>query len=275
MFDHFTSSSPLILVGCGNMGKAMAEGWLKAGLKPEALYVVDPVASAGVFPDVPASSYIDGLDALPDGLIASALVLAVKPQIINDVLTGVSAAVDQSTMIISVAAGVTLVQMERGVGTDAQYVRAMPNTPAAIGAGITGLTAVGLPEEGKALAIALMSATGSAVWIESEDQMDAVTAVSGSGPAYVFHLVEAMAAAGVKEGLPKETAMALARQTIIGAGQLLAADPADAATLRERVTSPGGTTAAALSVLMQDEALAELMHKAIKAARIRGGELAG
>lgn len=275
MFNHFTSSSPLVLVGCGNMGKAMAEGWLKAGLKPEALYVVDPVASAGVLAGVPSSNYVVGLDALPDGLIASALVLAVKPQIINDVLTGVGPVADKNTMIISVAAGVTLTQMERGVGTDAQYVRAMPNTPAAIGAGITGLTAVGLSEEGRALAIALMSATGSAVWIESEDQMDAVTAVSGSGPAYVFHLVEAMATAGVKEGLPEETAMALARQTIIGAGQLLAADQADAATHRERVTSPGGTTAAALSVLIQDAALAELMHKAIKAARIRGGELAG
>ena len=276
MQQDFTPNAPLILVGCGNMGQAMALGWLKAGLNPDAFFIVDPVAEAGTLQGVPACQYYKTADSLPTGLVAKVVILAVKPQIMNAVLPTVRSCVGRSSLVISIAAGVTIKQMQTGVNAEAIYVRAMPNTPAAVGAGITGVTAaLGISDADKGLARSLMQATGQSVWIEEEQQMDAVTAVSGSGPAYVFHMVESMTAAGVKAGLPAGVAAQLARQTVIGAGQLMAAQAGvEAGELRTQVTSPGGTTAAALDVLMADDGLTDLMTRAIEAARARGEELA-
>jgi len=273
----FSADNPLILVGCGHMGRAMAQGWLQSGLQATALYVADPAASASMLPEVPAANFVKAPSDLPHSMTARAIILAVKPQIMNKVLPSVTGVVGPETLVVSVAAGVTLAQMEAGIDKPAQYVRAMPNTPAAVGAGITGVTAANMIVENQEIALSLMAATGSSVWIEDESLMDAVTGVSGSGPAYVFHMVEAMAAAGEAEGLDASTAAALARQTIIGAGQLMAHEAAvDAAELRERVTSPGGTTAAALDVLMQEgDGLKSLMRQAVRAATKRGKELAG
>ncbi|MBV1901194.1 MAG: pyrroline-5-carboxylate reductase [Kordiimonadaceae bacterium] len=283
MQKDFTADAPLILVGCGHMGQAMALGWLAAGLNPQALYIIDPVVPGDAVAGVPAAQLFKNADALPTGLVAKAVVLAVKPQIMNAILPTIVSFIEAESMVISVAAGVTIQQMQNGTEAEAVYVRAMPNTPAAVGAGITGVTALPtISSPNKAMACTLMEATGQAVWIAEETQMDAVTAVSGSGPAYVFHMVECMTSAGVQAGLSPDVAAALARQTVIGAGQLMASQAEiDAAELRKRVTSPGGTTAAALAVLMNEETrtgtdgLADLMARAIDAACKRGGELSG
>ena len=278
MKDAFTPGNPLVLVGCGHMGRALASGWLKAGLNPDALYVVDPGAKAEVLPQVPSDHFATSIDLLGKRLIAGAVILAVKPQIMDGVLPQLAALVDQTTLVISIAAGVTLGQMVRGLDGRAVSVRAMPNTPAAVGAGITGLTAgATITDQQKQLVCDLLSATGNTVWIESEDQMNMVTALSGSGPAYVLYLVEVMAAAGVRGGLSKDVAMQLARQTVVGSARLMDVEKdVPAADLRRRVTSPGGTTAAALDILMQEEGgMASLMQKAIEAADKRAEELAG
>ncbi len=276
MQDVFSVTSPLLLVGCGNMGHAMARGWLKAGLGTDRLYVLDPRADASRLPGVPANHFVADAVDLPNGLKARVLVLAVKPQMMDEVLAQVASVVGADTLVLSVAAGVTLGALAQGTGARATYVRAMPNTPAAIGAGITGLAgAADITQENRDLAQQLMQAVGETVWVSDEALIDAVTAVSGSGPAYVFHMVESMAAAGTQVGLEAETAMKLARQTIIGAARLLE-EEADisASELRRRVTSPGGTTAAALDVLMATESgLGELMGRAISAAHRRGQEL--
>lgn len=277
MRDIFSKEHPLILVGCGNMGGAMAEGWLAAGLPAEALIIADPTVAEGRIEGVPAGNYLDTVSKLPAGVMPRAIVLAVKPQIIDAVLPALKDIVAAQTLVISVAAGVTVSQMERGIGTKAVYVRTMPNTPAAVGAGITGLTAdPAIAEKYKTLACELLASTGSTVWVEDEALMDAVTGVSGSGPAYIFHMVESMAAAGEAQGLPTDVAMQLARQTVIGAARLMEAQPdVPADELRRRVTSPNGTTAAALDVLMADDGQVPLMERAITAATKRGKELAG
>jgi len=277
MYEFFSRTSPLVLIGCGRMGGAMALGWLKAGVAPDAIYVVAPSAREGRLPGVPAENYLADASELNEDVIPRAMILAVKPQMMDNVLPLLKNKVGADTLVISVAAGVTLAQMERGIGAEAVYVRSMPNTPAAVGAGITGMTAgPDIKEEDKILARELLTATGPTVWVEDEAMMNAVTGVSGSGPAYVFYMVECMAAAGVRNGLPEDVAMQLARQTVIGAGRLMDADedvPAD--ELRRRVTSPGGTTAAGLNVLMHDQGLGELMFNTVTAARKRGEELAG
>lgn len=277
MKNAFSSDTPLILVGCGHMGRAMAQGWLAAGLAPGALHVVDPVAQAGVLPGVPAENYVTSLEQLTSGLKVRAIILAVKPQSMEAVLPLLADLLDRETLVISIAAGVTLDQMARGIAAEAVLVRAMPNTPAAVGAGITGLTAhPSIKDDQRELARALLSATGPTVWVDLEEQMNTVTAVSGSGPAYVFHLVECMAAAGVREGLSEDVAMQLARQTVIGSARLMEAEAdVPAVELRRRVTSPGGTTAAALAVLMDTGGMSDVMRAAVKAARKRGEELAG
>ncbi|TNE67738.1 MAG: pyrroline-5-carboxylate reductase [Alphaproteobacteria bacterium] len=278
MIEAINANSPLILVGCGHMGHAMAVGWLSAGLAPEALYVVDPHANPGVLPALPAGHFVEAVGLLPRGLKPRALVIAVKPQIIDSVLPLLTPFATEDTLVISIAAGITLSHMKEGIGADALYVRTMPNTPAAVGAGITGMVAgAGLSEDDRHLVQRLLDATGQSVWIADEDQMNTVTAVSGSGPAYVFHLIECMAAAGVEEGLPEDVAMRLARQTIVGAARLLDVEAdVPVGKLRDRVTSPGGTTAAALKVLMHDgDGLAALMFRAVAAARLRGEELGG
>lgn len=275
-FSEFKSFSPLVLVGCGNMGQALVRGWLAAGLSAEGLVIIDPQLEPKQVPEFVNATIVAHAADLPHDLQAKLLLLAVKPQVINAVMKSNKPLVSSGTLVVSVAAGVTLSQMQKGLGDTASLVRAMPNTPAAIGAGITGLCASdGVSEADRLLADAVMQAAGQTVWVQDESLMDTVTATSGSGPAYVFHMVEALAAAAEANGLPADKAMVLARQTVIGAAKLLDMEAhVAAATLRERVTSPGGTTAAALNVLRQSGDLTELMTRAVTAAKKRGEELA-
>lgn len=273
---EFSPERPLLLVGCGNMGRALVRGWLEAGLEPAALVVIDPALDPADMPELAGAQVYKRAEDVTGGMHARVMLIAVKPQVMNAVLPVLWPFIDEGTVAVSVAAGVTLAQLRRGLGGAPALIRAMPNTPAAVGAGVTGLVAdAGTADTDKALADAVMQAAGKVVWFTGEDQMNAVTAVSGSGPAYVFHMVEALAAAGVAAGLPEAEATALARQTIIGAARLLEADAdSPAGTLRERVTSPGGTTAAALDVLMASPGLTDLMTRAVAAATKRGEELA-
>lgn len=257
----------LVLVGCGRMGGALLEGWLARGLKPGSVWVSDPD---------PAPKWADRglhLNAAPPADPA-VIVLAVKPQMMGDVLPALRDAAGPDTLIVSVAAGVRLAAYQAAF-PDRAIIRAMPNTPAAIGQGITAL--IGNDRAGgddMRLAGALMSAVGRCVTLDDESQMDAVTALSGSGPAYVFHMIEAMAAAGEAEGLSPELALALARATVAGAGALAMADDTAPAVLRQNVTSPGGTTAAGLAELMDpDQGLPPLMRRTLRAAAARGREL--
>lgn len=255
----------LVLIGCGRMGGALLDGWLKSGLQPGAVLVLDPNPRTGL-----AATGVSVNGELPAD--PAVLVIAVKPQMVADVLPRLS--VGAGTLVVSVAAGVTMAAYEKAF-PDAPIVRAMPNTPAAIGQGITAI--VGNDRAGEAelaLAQALMSAVGRTVRLQAEGQMDAVTALSGSGPAYVFHMIEAMAAAGEAEGLSPELALELARATVAGAGALAVTEDEDPAVLRENVTSPGGTTAAGLRELMDPETgLPPLMRRTIAAAAARGREL--
>lgn len=267
MFDTIKSRG-LVLLGCGKMGSAMLEGWLKQGLPAGSVWVKDPFPS-----DWLKAQGVHLNEDLPD---SPALVLvAVKPQMMEEALPVLKTYGNSDTIFLSVAAGTTIAHYEGVLGAQTPVIRSIPNTPAAIGRGITALignTQVG--EEGLQLAEALLSAIGQTVRLEAEDQMDAVTAMSGSGPAYVFHLIEAMAAAGEAQGLSPELSMALAKATVGGAGQL-AEDSAETPTqLRINVTSPNGTTQAALEVLM-DEArgFPVLMRDAVDAATKRSKEL--
>jgi len=262
-----TPERPLVLVGAGKMGGAMLEGWLAAGTDPRAVVVVEPTPT-----DVQALR-TPGLTVVsePPQVTAGTIVLAVKPQVMRDVLPVVAPMRGAETLVISIAAGITLETLATlGPGP---VVRSIPNTPAAIGKGMTAAVASGASPEEIRLADALLSSIGSVAWLEDEALIDVATAVSGSGPAYVFHLVEALASAGAAEGLPPDVALALARQTVVGAGALLERSALDPGTLRSNVTSPGGTTAAALSILMETGALEDLMTKAVHAAAVRSREL--
>ena len=258
----------LVLLGCGKMGSAMLEGWLKQGVPPAAIWVLEPhpsdwLKSTGVHLNA-------GLPAAP-----AIVLLAVKPQMMGAALPQVAALGNGATVFLSIAAGTTITSFEATFGAQTPIIRAMPNTPAAVGRGITAITGNAHASEADlALAEALLSAVGQVVRLEGEHQMDAVTAVSGSGPAYVFHLIEALAQAGEAEGLPADLAMQLARATVCGAGELAYQAAESASQLRVNVTSPGGTTAAALSVLMDNKTgLPPLMARAVKAAAERGREL--
>ncbi|WBU52601.1 pyrroline-5-carboxylate reductase [Paracoccus sp. SCSIO 75233] len=255
----------LVLVGCGRMGGAMLTGWLAKGIAPAAVTVIDPNAK----PDW-ADKGVRLNQTPPDN--PAVLVLAVKPQMMGSVLDELSAGGD--TLVLSVAAGVTLAAYDSAFPAG-KIIRAMPNTPAAIGRGITaiiGNSAAG--PEALDLAEGLLSVVGEVVRLEAESQMDAVTALSGSGPAYVFHMIEAMTQAGMEQGLPEELALQLARATVAGAGALAMSDDTPPSALREAVTSPGGTTAAGLAKLMdQDDGLPPLMARTIKAAADRSREL--
>ena len=260
------------------MGRALADGWLRAGIDPDAIVIVDPKLDSDQFSQIGPGNIKASFDLLGADFGPSAVILAVKPQVVNDILPKLAVLVDQETLVVSVAAGVTLRQLQNGIGALTANVRAMPNMPAAVGAGITGLTAASKVNDAKKQqAENLLSVLGKTAWVENESLMNGVTALSGSGPAYVFHLVEAMASAGVQEGLDEDVAMQLARQTLIGAALLLEHEPdVPVSEMRRRITSPGGTTAAALEVLMHSEdGLTPLMKKAIAAAKRRGEELAG
>ncbi|MBD8063959.1 pyrroline-5-carboxylate reductase [Devosia sp. PTR5] len=262
---------PVMLIGAGKMGLAMAQGWLDAGLAPNNLILADPLPSEAAKGF--AQDYEIDIGPDPVGLQPNVLVLAVKPQIIADVMKTLSPVIGRHTTVLSIAAGISIAQLARGLETD-NIVRAMPNTPAQVGKGMTGAVAgPGVSAEGKAAVDALLRASGQLVWFDAESDLDAVTAVSGSGPAYVFNLVEALAAAGVAQGLPEHIAMQLARQTVIGAAALMEADQSPAGVLRQNVTSPKGTTAEALAVLMADDGLGPLVGRAVAAARRRSEEL--
>ena len=261
----------LLLVGCGKMGGAMLSGWRKAAVADRYL-VVEPNTDV---PRMPGVIPVADFDELPPDVRPGVVVLAVKPQVMDSVIEPYRAFAGSSTVFLSVAAGKPVSYFHAKVGQHARVVRAMPNTPAAIGKGVTALYAgPSVTPEQRTLCTSLMRAVGSVEWLDTEDLVDVVTAVSGGGPAYVFLLIEALAAAGARAGLPADVAMRLARGTVIGAGALAdqARDPA--ATLRQNVTSPGGTTAAALDILMSDTALEALVGRAIVAATDRSRELA-
>lgn len=266
-FGDITSRG-LVLLGCGKMGSAMLEGWLKGGLSPEAVWVIDPAPSEWV-----RSRGVHLYTDLPED--PAMMVVAVKPQMMGDALPQVTAKGGGDTVVLSIAAGTTIAAFEAAFGTETPVIRAMPNTPAAIGRGITALIGnAHVAEARMAQAETLLRAVGKTVRIEREEQMDAVTAVSGSGPAYVFHLIETLAAAGAAEGLPADLAMELALTTVSGAGALAEASDDDPAQLRINVTSPGGTTQAALNVLMDEETgFPALLKRAVHAAAERGREL--
>lgn len=256
----------LVLLGCGKMGSALLAGWLARGVAPAAVHVIEPAPSdelrgAGVRLNA-------GLPADP-----AVAVLAVKPQVMGAALPALAGLRD--TLFVSIAAGTRLAALDAALGGGRRIVRAMPNTPAAVGRGITAIVGNAAAGAGDlALAEGLLAAVGEVVRLPDEGLMDAVTAVSGSGPAYVFHLIEALAAAGTAQGLPADLAMRLARATVTGAGELARLSDASAAQLRVNVTSPGGTTAAALAQLMDpDTGLGPLMARAVAAATARGREL--
>ena len=256
----------LVLLGCGRMGSAMLRGWLAGGLPEGAVHAVDPAP-----PD-----WLRGLGLAPEPPEAPAVaVVAVKPQMMGEALPVLRPFGGGRTLIVSVAAGTPIAALEAALGEGTPVVRAMPNTPAAIGRGIAALVGNGpAGEEGLALAEALMAAVGQTVRLGDEAQMDAVTAVSGSGPAYVFHMIEALTAAGVAEGLPEGLATRLATATVAGAGALAEGAGRSAADLRVDVTSPKGTTEAALRVLMDAEnGLSPLMRRTVAAAAARSREL--
>ena len=275
---------PLLLVGGGRMGAALLDGWLARGLPPADVVVVEPDADRATELGRLGVKVHGSAMALPEGLSPRILVLAVKPQVMPAVLDELHARLVAPELVVSIAAGKPLAVFEHTFGTSVPVVRVMPNTPAAIGRGISALFAnAAAGKADRELAEALMLAVGETVWLASEDDMHAVTALSGGGPAYVFLLVEAMAVAGERLGLETDLAMHLARKTVAGAGALLDSTDTTPASLRQAVTSPGGTTKAALEVLMPagDEAddeeepmsLAELMTEALAAAAERSREL--
>lgn len=259
----------LVLLGCGKMGTALLTGWLAAGVPAASVWVIEPnptdwLKSAGVHLN-------EGVPPFP-----AVALLAVKPQMMGAALPALQALGNGKTLFVSIAAGTSIATFEAALGDRTPIVRTMPNTPAMVGRGITGICAnAPAGAAGLALARDLMQAVGDVVELEGEHQIDAVTAVSGSGPAYVFHLIEALAAAGVAEGLAPDVAMRLARATVCGAGELAWRSDESASQLRINVTSPGGTTEAALRVLMADDGLKPLMEKAVAAADARAKALSG
>ncbi len=268
------SIGEILLVGCGKMGGAMLEGWLARGIVRHAT-VVEPGPGAAGFVGRPGvAHHLDAKSLAPD-LGPEVVVFAVKPQMMNEVAPHYRRFARTSTVILSIAAGKTIGYFERHLGADAAIVRAMPNTPASVGRGITISCAnAHVTAAQRGLCDRLLAAVGEIGWVEDEALIDAVTAVSGSGPAYVFLLIECMAEAGIAAGLPAELAMRLARATVSGSGELARLSSEPPTVLRQNVTSPGGTTRAALDVLMAPEGLATLMTKAIAAAAARSRELA-
>ncbi|MEO0327376.1 MAG: pyrroline-5-carboxylate reductase [Pseudomonadota bacterium] len=263
----------VVLVGVGNMGGAMLRGWLANGLVPENITVIDPGPSEVM------QTFLNkaGVKHSPDEKnipSPDVLILAVKPQMMETVLPTLGGLAGPDTVVVSVAAGTTILGIKSHL-KNATIVRSMPNTPSLVNRGMT----VACPEAGvsdlqRDQVEKLLSAIGKFAWVEEEPLIDAVTAVSGSGPAYVFHLAECMAQAGIAAGLPEDLAMMLARETVAGAGELLFQSDEEPAQLRINVTSPNGTTAAALDVLMDDAALRKLVEAAVRAAKRRSEELA-
>lgn len=260
-------------IGGGNMARSLIGGLIARGTDPGLIHVADPSVESrdGLKAQFGVHVHADNLEAVRD---ASAWVLAVKPQVMRQICgTLARPAAEHSPLIVSVAAGITSTQLDDWLGGGQAVVRVMPNTPALLGAGVTGMFAnPRVDETGRAQADTLLSSAGETVWIDDEALMDAVTGVSGSGPAYVFLLAEAMQAAGRAEGLPADAARTLALQTILGAARMLTESDVDAGELRRRVTSPGGTTHAAIETF-ETGGLRELVAAAVHAAAERGREL--
>jgi pyrroline-5-carboxylate reductase len=270
------AGASVALAGGGKMGLAMLEGWAAHGLAGPGVLVLEPAPSPRLSQLCADKGYRLAAPGAA-GAPADALVLAIKPQMLDAAAPALQGLVGPQTFVLSILAGKRLCDLSARFAAARAIVRAMPNTPAAIGRGIAGAFAsAGTSAAQRALADALLAAVGGVEWLDDEAQIDAVTAVSGSGPAYVFYLVEALAAAGVAAGLAPELSARLARATVEGSGELLRRSPEiSPETFRQNVTSPGGTTAAALAVLMAEDGLAPLMERAVAAAKARGAELAG
>ncbi|WP_164658285.1 pyrroline-5-carboxylate reductase [Tropicibacter sp. Alg240-R139] len=266
----YVADRGLVLLGCGKMGSAMLAGWLDGGLPASSVWVIDPYPSDWVkAQDVHVNAELPAAPAI--------VLIAVKPQMMGEALPAMQALGNGETLFVSVAAGTTIGTFADVLGAQTPIVRAMPNTPAAVGRGITAI--IGNSKvSGTQLDLAegLLAAVGQTVRLDSEVQMDAVTGVSGSGPAYVFHLIETLAAAGVAQGLSKDMAMKLAKATVAGAGALAEAAEEEPSQLRVNVTSPNGTTQAALEVLMsENDGFPPLLNRAVAAATNRSKELSG
>ncbi|MFT6580771.1 MAG: pyrroline-5-carboxylate reductase [Alphaproteobacteria bacterium] len=274
MANTQTLTRPLLLAGCGKMGGAMLAGWRKSGITAAGVIVVEPMAA----PDFANNDDVE-IVASPDDIPASVnpevVVFAVKPQQMDSVAPAYARFVKPETVFLSIAAGKTIGYFENHLGSGAAIVRAMPNTPAAIGQGITVTCPnANVSTDQNGLCEALMKSVGDAVSVEDENLIDAVTALSGGGPAYVFLLIECLTEAGVQSGLPRDLAAKLSLATVAGSGQLALTSDEAPAILRKNVTSPGGTTLEALNVLMAEDGLQPLLTKAIAAATARSQELA-
>ncbi|MAL80368.1 MAG: pyrroline-5-carboxylate reductase [Sneathiella sp.] len=265
----------LLLVGSGKMGQAMLGGWIDKGIRPADIVVVDPGPENLAIAARLGCQAVATVDDIPKAFRPDVLVLAVKPQVILDVLPTYRAFAAAGSLIISIAAGTRLATFEAAFGADAAIIRTMPNTPAAVHQGMMVSCAnASVSPAQRGICDQLMQAIGEVAWVEDEALMDAVTGLSGSGPAYVFYMIECMAEAGVKAGLPEALAVQLAQQTVAGAGALARQSSDSAAQLRVNVTSPNGTTAAGLAVLMDEKSgLAPLMEKTVAAATERSKEL--
>ena len=265
----------ILLIGFGNMGAALAGGWLERGIAAADIAVVEPAASQAATARAIGLGVFAAAEMLDAGLAPASVVFAVKPQVMDAVVPRYARFADTGAVFLSIAAGKTLAALESGLGPGAAVVRAMPNLPATVGRGMSVACANGaVGDEGRAACGALLAAVGEVAWIDDESLLDAVTGVSGSGPAYVFLLIECLAAAGIEAGLSGALAAQLARATVAGAGELARLSEEAPHTLRERVSSPGGTTEAALEVLMREGGLEALVREAVAAAAKRSRELA-
>ncbi len=268
-------SGSLLIVGCGKMGSALLDGWLDQGRPPSSIHIVEPTEELAIGLRARQTNVYSNFNELPQELAPSVVLFAVKPQVMEEVVPPYKTFKSSQTVFVSIAAGKTVGFFEELLGRDTAIIRTMPNTPAAVGRGITVAFANNLVNiEQKNQCQTLLEAVGQVAWIKDEAHMDGVVAVSGSGPAYVFYLTETLAAAGVKAGLPEDLAKKLARATVSGAGELQFQSTEEVSTLRQNVTSPGGTTAAALDVLMAKNGLQPVMDRAIAAAAKRSKELA-
>ena len=266
----------ILLVGCGKMGSALLRGWLDRDVDPGQVHVIDPAEDTRNLTAELGVPYVESATALPHDTYPHVVVFAVKPQITDDVVPGYGRFVGQDTVFLSIAAGRPIAYFAAKLGDQAAIVRTMPNTPAAIGRGISVACANRhVTAQARSTCDGLLGAVGEVAWVDDEGLLDAVTATSGSGPAYVFLLIECLAEAGVAAGLPNDLAMQLAQATIAGAGELARQSDEPAAVLRQNVTSPGGTTEAALKILMADDGMEQLLVRAVSEATRRSRELAG
>ena len=276
VFSKITRARPLLLIGAGHMGGALLKVWIKGGLGQDAVIIVDPKGKQEIRKnqELKHLQVFESLEVIGKIPPPSVVVFAVKPQFMADVFALAGHIPFDHTLVISIAAGVRIEVFEKHLGPGIPIIRAMPNTPAAIAKGISAM--IGNGAAGGAdmeLAEALLRYAGKVVQVSSEDALDAVTALSGSGPAYFYYMVEALAAAGIEAGLGPEAAMTLARETFIGAAALMEASGEGAAEMRRQVTSPGGTTEAALTILMAEGGLQKLMTEVVLKAKARGREL--